>query len=352
LRATVVSGVIRILVLSSVIFATGLFAGTNDSSRKDKDAKTTPDFGVVLNLRSPLVTSFPAPDGATRGLTFDGTYLWSADNGDGNSQNGAKIYKLDPNTGAIIASYSPLGTSPNGLAWDGQYLWHSDHGTGQIYKLDPSTVTVITSFSAPGGFPFDLAWYDGYLYAVQGNTTTISKIDPATGTEVAQIQCTSSNSGRPFGLTAIPQGQAGVLLAADDYSDTMNEYDFAASAWNSQWSSLPATYPCGLAFDPQSGTLWVSCWETDSIYVYSNFTGLASDPIWTPTDAGLFQNYPNPFNPATTIEYEIPAGAKVTLRVLDVLGREVTTLVNEYQAAGHYQTKWEAGDHPSGIYFY
>ena len=73
---------------------------------------------------------------------------------------------------------------------------------------------------------------------------------------------------------------------------------------------------------------------------------------FTPQKTLVWRNYPNPFNPVTTIEYQIPAGTKVTLKVLDVLGREVTTLVNEYQSAGHYQIRWKAVDRPSGIYFY
>ncbi len=352
LNSTSILNVLKITLLLLVIFSTEFFAGVNDSSRKNNEVAVTPGPGVILPSRATLLFSFHAPDGATRGLAFDGTYLWSANSGDGNSLYGPKIYKLDPNTGTVINLYTTPGNSPCGLAWDGQYLWHSDYGSGQIYKLDTLTVTPVSSFAAPGGFPFDLAYYDGYLYAVRGNTPFISKIDPATGTEVSQIQCTYTGAGRPFGLTAISQGQAGVLLAADDNSNTMNEYDFAAAAWITQWSSLPATYPTGLAYDPISGTLWVSCWSTDSIYVYSNFTGIASDPVRVSTDAQLFRNYPNPFNPVTTIEYEIPTGAKVTLRVLDVLGQEVTTLVNEYQAAGHYQTQWVAGNQPSGIYFY
>ncbi|WP_244405194.1 T9SS type A sorting domain-containing protein [Ignavibacterium album] len=68
----------------------------------------------------------------------------------------------------------------------------------------------------------------------------------------------------------------------------------------------------------------------------------------------LNQNYPNPFNPTTTIEYAIPNGSRnlVTLKVYDLLGNEVTTLVNEYKEAGRYKVEFNATDLPSGIYFY
>ncbi len=71
-----------------------------------------------------------------------------------------------------------------------------------------------------------------------------------------------------------------------------------------------------------------------------------------PVSFALSQNYPNPFNPTTKIKYEIPKTSLVTLKVYDVLGREVKTLVDESKAAGSYEVTFKAIDLPSGIYFY
>ncbi|MBX2991148.1 MAG: T9SS type A sorting domain-containing protein [Bacteroidetes bacterium] len=71
-----------------------------------------------------------------------------------------------------------------------------------------------------------------------------------------------------------------------------------------------------------------------------------------PAKIVLLQNYPNPFNPATTIEYHLPAATHVTLKVVDVLGREVATLVSETQQAGVYKTPFDASRLTSGVYFY
>ncbi len=73
---------------------------------------------------------------------------------------------------------------------------------------------------------------------------------------------------------------------------------------------------------------------------------------YIPSDYSLCQNYPNPFNPATKIKYSIPAGQKVELKIFDLLGREINTLVNEYKPAGHYEAEFDAGSLSSGVYLY
>ncbi|MBK9334567.1 MAG: T9SS type A sorting domain-containing protein [Ignavibacteria bacterium] len=72
-----------------------------------------------------------------------------------------------------------------------------------------------------------------------------------------------------------------------------------------------------------------------------------------PADFKLDQNFPNPFNPATTINFSIPNSSKVNLKIYNSLGKEVTTLVDEFLNAGSYSTEFKASsDLTSGIYFY
>jgi len=71
-----------------------------------------------------------------------------------------------------------------------------------------------------------------------------------------------------------------------------------------------------------------------------------------PSSFALQQNYPNPFNPTTRIAYTLARASSVTLTVYDILGREVTTLVNEKQEPGTHSISWNASNVPSGVYFY
>jgi len=81
-------------------------------------------------------------------------------------------------------------------------------------------------------------------------------------------------------------------------------------------------------------------------------TSVNSDAEQIPAKFELKQNYPNPFNPSTTIRYSIAAATRVVLRVYDILGRQVATLVDEDMQPGRYRTTFSAVELPSGVYFY
>jgi hypothetical protein len=82
------------------------------------------------------------------------------------------------------------------------------------------------------------------------------------------------------------------------------------------------------------------------------FTGVKNEPASVVKSFGLEQNYPNPFNPGTSIMYQVSKEGLVSIKVYDLVGREVATLVNEVKHAGSYSTQWNAAGMCSGIYFY
>jgi hypothetical protein len=126
-----------------------------------------------------------------------------------------------------------------------------------------------------------------------------------------------------------------------------------AGTWDADW----AVYPMAVRRPDGRYLLYYTghntAWNQQSI-------GLAIDSVTTtivdheklyiPASFALLQNYPNPFNPTTTIEYQIPTQSYVTLKIYDLLGREVTTLVNERKDAGVYSVQWNASGFATGMY--
>jgi hypothetical protein len=102
-------------------------------------------------------------------------------------------------------------------------------------------------------------------------------------------------------------------------------------------------------------TVWESNRSGHS-HIYSRLVGLPMDgvepPIISLHSFTLEQNYPNPFNPTTNIRFTIAHSEFVSLKVFDLLGREVTTIVNEHLTPGVYLKQWKASNFASGIYFY
>ena len=95
-----------------------------------------------------------------------------------------------------------------------------------------------------------------------------------------------------------------------------------------------------------------------SIYKNDLSTSVYKTNDEIPHISHLYQNYPNPFNPSTVINYQLPVAGNVSLKLFDILGREVATLVDEYKQPGNYEVKFDIGhfersrEIPSGIYFY
>lgn len=83
-----------------------------------------------------------------------------------------------------------------------------------------------------------------------------------------------------------------------------------------------------------------------------NPIGIQNHNTGIPKTFSLAQNYPNPFNPSTNISYSLPSSANVSIKVYDILGKEVATLVNQKQNAGSYSITFSANNLGSGVYFY
>lgn len=88
------------------------------------------------------------------------------------------------------------------------------------------------------------------------------------------------------------------------------------------------------------------------IYITPNSVGINPLGSYIPSDFKLFQNFPNPFNPTTRIKFDVPISGFVSLKIYDIMGREIDNLVSQDLKAGSYEMEFNAANKPSGIYYY
>ncbi len=114
--------------------------------------------------------------------------------------------------------------------------------------------------------------------------------------------------------------------------------------------------PRGMAFSPDGGTAYVTCFGGSNYPVVEAFTrpatGVKNEGSNVVTSFKMSQNYPNPFNPSTEISYSVAKSGFVSLKVYDMLGRLVSTLVNENKSTGNYTVRFDATRYASGTYIY
>ena len=133
------------------------------------------------------------------------------------------------------------------------------------------------------------------------------------------------------------EGFAAVYFEEDDFSPYYHTTDDVISNYNMEY--------CAEVIKSAGATLLK--------YMFQNSpTGLDEDVIVQPATIHLYQNYPNPFNPSTKIEFRIVDLEYVNLKVYNILGKEVATLVDEEKPAGEYEVEFIGTNLPSGIYFY
>ncbi|HMQ80675.1 MAG TPA: YCF48-related protein [Ignavibacteria bacterium] len=139
------------------------------------------------------------------------------------------------------------------------------------------------------------------------------------------------------------------------YAITSSDMLAATSNGGENWSLHDVCIPTRKLnevqfIDPITGFI-----SGDGVFMKTTNGGLTffnSHEILNPEKFRLFQNYPNPFNPVTNIKFDIPKSGLVKITVFDMLGREVTSLINQQMQPGSSSVDWDASNYPSGVYFY
>ncbi len=237
---------------------------------------------------------------------------------------------LTSNVAGTVNALAALGDSLVAGAGGNGYAWFSEPGTSHFNGIQvgpfPGDIFLVTSFLQHESFLFAGTNY-GVFRSSSGTTWTYAGTGIPNGRLV-----TLAAHGQTVYATA--NGAATRLLRSTNLGMDWEVVDNTAFAYTVKvfGNRLYAARIDGL-------------WYLDLLA-----TPVEEEPA--PLDVKLRQNYPNPFNPKTNINYQQATSNWVTLRVFDMLGREVTTLVNEIQEPGEHTVEWNAESVSGGVYFY
>jgi len=276
--------------------------------------------------------------------TTDGGENWISQSS-GTTNNLSGVSFTDENIGTIVGQYGLiLRTTNGGLNWFTQTSGVSNY-LYEVYFTDPLIGTAVGSSGTilrtiNGGVPVELISFTTEVLenAVKLNWSTATETNNS-GFEIQKTspfpspyQGEGGEAGRGWEIIGFVPGH-GTTSETQHYSFT----DIDVQSGKYQYKLKQIDY--------------------DGTFEYSQIVEVEIPFV---SKFSLEQNYPNPFNPVTKINYSIPSitlrqaqsDIRVTLKVYDILGREVATLVNEEKPAGEYEVELNAAGLPSGIYFY
>ncbi|MEW6511445.1 MAG: T9SS type A sorting domain-containing protein [Bacteroidota bacterium] len=262
--------------------------------------------------------------------------------------------------------YKGLAVSPNG-----SMIFVADLSNRRVLKFVGSPST---GYTQDNGFSFQLAAAD----SIPNNPAGVSEpvgLAYLTPNNILAVSCAEFSYSYSSSLTNCSYGRIYLLNpntgAFVDPDPSIHLIDIAkwgydlvgsyGSRPNGTTPGIASSYatPYDVVFDENGFLYTVSYWGwTVEKWRYNGtlptipVTSVAGRTDLVPEGFTLAQNYPNPFNPTTTIEFAVPAAGRVTLKVYDLLGREVASLVDEEKPAGSYRVLFNARNLPSGTYLY
>jgi len=352
---------------------------------------TESDYGITgmhAPLSSLLVNGSDIYAGTYPGGVFRSTNGGASWTNSRSGMNDTNVYALTSSGSDIIAGTIDGGvyvSTNNGLNWSAANSGLTD---ASIRALTSIGSNVYAGAIHNVGSIFNPI-YSNDIFLTSNNGTSWAKIDSqSTPTSAALITCLSANGSNlvigtgnkqpnpPPSLTWSPVGGVYRLTfdgAKWNRSDSALVGNYVTSFVSTGSNIFAGTYTGGVFASSNNSASWTSISDglTDSSVVSltihnSNLFVATSSGVWKrpiseitsvpspigmlPNNYSLEQNYPNPFNPTTTIRYQLPNAGYVTLKVYDILGREVVTLVNEVKAAGSYSAIFDGDKLASGVY--
>jgi len=308
-------------------------------------------------------------DGNCRGMATDheGNILYC---------KGSTLLKINSETGEGMAKWDGPGSllAPSvdneGFIYVGKVV-----GVSPINVIDPTTFELVQEIVLPGApsyargavvTPDGKGIWSGDLGGSGGPLYNWTSEDLVTYTKTDSIY-TNSDAEMIFIVqrTTIDWGPGGTMwvshdnayAAGDNSPNGLFVFDFNKM----EYCFLPSpdvadvgNGPRGVAFSPSGDTAYVASFNAHKVWRFvRKETGVeAARLAEIPTKYDLGQNYPNPFNPTTIIPFSIVKQGLVELKVYDVLGREVKTIINQQMSSGNYKVIFDGSNLASGVYYY
>lgn len=339
-------------------FGGGLFVSSDDGKSWESKSKG------IINTN---VTSIALIDSVIFASTKHMGLFRSTDKGEIWIQPGGSLNDTDFTSLAAYNEYIFAGTMGHGILRSNDYgkNWESFSGTGP-YIFTESILVIDTTIFA-GCF--------GKIYKSSTNVYNWEK--SSTGIPADEVKSLVSNDSILFAGT---WGDG--VYRSTDMGDNWNESNeglinkFIVSLYIIEDTLFARANHSDIYFSIDWGSSWenlsnyseVSNFSSvvvgkEDMYAATSGSGVLRKPVSIKTSVKvisknipdgfyLSQNYPNPFNPSTIIKYQLPVNSMVNLTVYNLLGQEVATLVNQQQAPGNYEVKFDAGNFASGIYLY
>lgn len=161
---------------------------------------------------------------------------------------------------------------------------------------------------------------------------------------------TSNNDSLSITVALFNKG-VGIAAAYFSTAASVTSYtQFSANFLYGNTQVQPDSCAIAILIYPSVGAQSTTQFKIDDLG-FGGATAVSTGAGESPAEFKLFNNYPNPFNPSTTVTYQLPERSMVTLRVYNVLGKEVKTLVNEEKPSGKFSVEFNASNLPSGVYY-
>jgi hypothetical protein len=319
------TGLATTRVQALALSGTNLFAGTSGGVFLSTNNGTN---WTQTGLTNTVVTSFALSGTNFFAGTIVGVFL--------STNNGTTWTAV--NTGLTNTLVAALAVSPNGAG--GANLFAATRTGGIFLSTNNGTSwtavnTGLTDLSVPAltvsGTNLLAGTYDGVFLSTNNGTNWTR----------AGLTNTVVTSFALSGTNLLAGTIVGVFLSTNN-----------GTTWTAVNTGLTDTNIWSLAISGANlfaGTWSGGVWRRPLAEMVTSMERFSTD---LPTHFTLDQNYPNPFNPSTVIQFRIPNASFVSLKVFNVLGAEIATLVNENKTPGTYKLTWDAGGFPSGVYFY